>query len=124
MYDEDHAGISDDLSCVSEVSAIDEAQFPDETYECVDGDIPGWSPQGLDDMNPGDDYSYCITHQYSTVRRNYIEILQLLPNSQYNGALTPRPKERIHHVHRRNMTTGHLRHDGITATMRKSESSV
>ena len=42
MCDEDHAGISEDLSCISDVSAIDEAQFPEEIYECVDGDIPGW----------------------------------------------------------------------------------
>ena len=40
------------------------------------------------------------------------------------GALMPRPKDRIHHAHHRNMTTGHLRHGGITATMRRSESSV
>jgi hypothetical protein len=37
------------------------------------------------------------------------------------GALMPRPKDRIHHAHHRNMTTGHLRHGGITATMRRSE---
>ena len=40
------------------------------------------------------------------------------------GAPTPRPKEHIHHVHHRDVAIGHLRHGGITATMRRSESFV
>jgi hypothetical protein len=151
-YDGDHAGISDCLSCVGEVSAIDEAQFPEEIYERVDDHVPGRSPRGLDNMKYRDGYCYyyhgfisraldggttsnlgahddveddpsnlgahddvendvnclsandddppdnlgshrdvltnidCLTHQSGTVRRNYIESLQLLPNSQYDIA--------------------------------------
>jgi hypothetical protein len=134
-YDGGHAGISDDLSCVGEVSAIDEAQFLEEIYECVGDHVPGQSPRGFDNMKYMEGYSYyyhrftsrdldggttsnlgahddveddlnclsandddppdnlgahhnvltnidCLTHQSGTVRRNYIEILQLLPNSQ------------------------------------------
>jgi hypothetical protein len=58
VQDEDHVGTSDCLSCISEVSAIDEVQSPDETYERIDDEITGWSPQGLVEENLGDDYSY------------------------------------------------------------------
>jgi hypothetical protein len=57
-YDGDHAGISDDLSCVGEVSAIDEAQFLEEIYERVDDHVPGRSPRGLDNMKDREGYSY------------------------------------------------------------------
>jgi hypothetical protein len=46
--DGDHAGISDDLSCVGEGSELDEVQYPEEFYECVEDHFPEQPPLGVD----------------------------------------------------------------------------
>jgi hypothetical protein len=138
-YDGDHAGVSDDLSCVGGVSVIDEAQFLEEIYERVDDHVPGRSPRGSDYLKCREGYSYyyhrftsraldggttsnlgahddveddinclsandddppdnlgahhdvvtnidCLTQRSGAVRRDYVEILHVLPNLQHDIA--------------------------------------
>jgi hypothetical protein len=61
--DGDHAGISDDLSCVGEGSELDEFENTEEFHECLEDHVPEQPPQGGDyinysDKSRADGYSY------------------------------------------------------------------